>query len=218
MSRPTRTIKDVKQAVKERVKDLPMQAARLTVTGIGRLLLLTDRIRAEAREAGVGEKLVRLRDDAGRLVGKVADRVSGGAPRVPPRPTTGRTAAGTAAGAPAAPGPSAVKPAAEAAEKEAKAPEPAATEPAPKPAREPAESAPASASEAAAAAGAPTAADLPIPDYDSRTIPSLRARLRGLTVEQVSLLRDYERANAARPDVLRMYDNRIAKLTAESGG
>ncbi|MFG2014908.1 hypothetical protein [Actinomadura geliboluensis] len=56
------------------------------------------------------------------------------------------------------------------------------------------------------------AADLPVPDYDAATLPQLRARLRGLTVEQVKLLREYERQHAAREDIIRMYERRIAKL------
>ncbi|TDE30812.1 hypothetical protein [Actinomadura sp. 6K520] len=54
--------------------------------------------------------------------------------------------------------------------------------------------------------------DLPVPDYDSATLPQLRARLRGLSVEQVKLLREYERKHAGREDVIRMYERRIAKL------
>lgn len=57
-------------------------------------------------------------------------------------------------------------------------------------------------------------ADLPVPDYDSRTVPSLRARLRGLSAADVRLLLDYEKAHAARPDVVTMYERRIAKLDA----
>lgn len=55
-------------------------------------------------------------------------------------------------------------------------------------------------------------ADLPVPNYDEATLPQLRARLRGLSTDQVKLLREYERKHAARPDVIKMYENRIAKL------
>jgi hypothetical protein len=57
---------------------------------------------------------------------------------------------------------------------------------------------------------------LPVPDYDEASLPSLRARLRHLSAEQVGMLRAYERQNAARPDVLRMFENRIAKLREEA--
>ncbi|GAA1839156.1 hypothetical protein [Actinomadura bangladeshensis] len=65
---------------------------------------------------------------------------------------------------------------------------------------------------AAPAEAAHIAEDLPVPDYDTATLPQLRARLRGLSVEQVKLLREYERKHAGREDVIRMYERRIAKL------
>ncbi|MEV3922858.1 hypothetical protein [Actinomadura coerulea] len=65
---------------------------------------------------------------------------------------------------------------------------------------------------AAQAEAAHIAADLPVPDYDSATLPQLRARLRGLSADQVKLLREYERKHAGREDVIRMYERRIAKL------
>ncbi|MFB4310719.1 hypothetical protein [Actinomadura sp. GTD37] len=69
---------------------------------------------------------------------------------------------------------------------------------------------------AAPAEAAHIAEDLPVPDYDTATLPQLRARLRGLSVEQVKLLREYERKHAAREDVVRMYERRIAKLNGLS--
>jgi hypothetical protein len=57
---------------------------------------------------------------------------------------------------------------------------------------------------------------LPVRDYDDATLASVRARLRILTAAQVSQLRDYEQEHAARADFLRMYENRIAKLTSGS--
>ncbi|TDQ54799.1 hypothetical protein [Actinorugispora endophytica] len=56
----------------------------------------------------------------------------------------------------------------------------------------------------------------PLPNYDTLTLPSVRARLRKLTIEQVRELRAYESANANRPEFVRMYDNRVAKLEAEA--
>jgi hypothetical protein len=247
MPRP-RNLKDVQQALGERVKELPVHAARLTVTGIGHVLLLSDRIRKEAKEvraAGVGPTLGRLRDDAGRLVGKVADRV-GGPPRVPPRTGTAATRPGAATTRPdrpdvaaprAAAPPTTSAPAKPAVDKAADTAPPAkpttkpsgkaepagTTKPATKPAgkagakAKPATKATAKPSGSAAgrkAADAPKASELPITDYDDRSVPSLRSRLRGLSADQVAQLRDYERAHAKRPDVLRMYDNRIDKLKA----
>ncbi|WP_141578207.1 hypothetical protein [Actinomadura sp. WMMA1423] len=69
---------------------------------------------------------------------------------------------------------------------------------------------------AAQAEAAHIAEDLPVPDYDSATLPQLRARLRGLSADQVKLLREYERKHAGREDVISMYERRIAKLNGLS--
>jgi len=47
-------------------------------------------------------------------------------------------------------------------------------------------------------------------------VASLRARLRNLDVAQVRQLADYERAHAARADVVTMFERRIVKLEAEA--
>ena len=68
-----------------------------------------------------------------------------------------------------------------------------------------------------AAAGAPVAdaePDVPLPNYDELSIASLRARLRNLDAAQVKLLAEYERAHAARADVITMFERRLAKLEA----
>jgi len=90
-------------------------------------------------------------------------------------------------------------PAVSAAAEPAAAPEPAAAAPEP--------AAPAAESAAAAA---------PLPNYDELSVASLRARLRNLDVAQVRQLAEYERAHAARADVLTMFERRIAKLEAEA--
>ncbi|MGW9554986.1 hypothetical protein ACWGSK_10805 [Nocardiopsis sp. NPDC055551] len=64
---------------------------------------------------------------------------------------------------------------------------------------------------------APAVEDLAVPTYDELTLPSIRARLRKLTIEQVRDLRAYEVAHQGRPEFIKMYDNRIAKLEAEAG-
>jgi hypothetical protein len=56
------------------------------------------------------------------------------------------------------------------------------------------------------------AAALPLPNYDELTIASLRARLRNLTPEQLTVLIEYERAHANREDVITMFERRITKL------
>jgi hypothetical protein len=60
----------------------------------------------------------------------------------------------------------------------------------------------------------PAAADAPLANYDELSVASLRARLRNLDVAQVRQLAEYERAHAARADVLIMFERRIAKLEA----
>ncbi|MBX9387024.1 hypothetical protein ACFPZ0_06965 [Streptomonospora nanhaiensis] len=62
---------------------------------------------------------------------------------------------------------------------------------------------------------APTAEELPVPGYEGLTLPSVRARLRKLTIDQVRDLRAYEVAHGERQEFIRMYDNRIAKLQSE---
>jgi hypothetical protein len=54
-----------------------------------------------------------------------------------------------------------------------------------------------------------------MPAYDDLTVASIRARLRNLTAAQVATLADYEKAHAARPEVITMFERRIAKLEAE---
>jgi hypothetical protein len=65
-------------------------------------------------------------------------------------------------------------------------------------------------------AAEPAAAAAPLPNYDELSVASLRARLRNLDVAQVRQLAEYERAHAARADVLTMFERRIAKLEAEA--
>nr|WP_062338987.1 hypothetical protein [Herbidospora sakaeratensis] len=61
----------------------------------------------------------------------------------------------------------------------------------------------------------PPAGDLPaepIPGYADLTFASLRARMRGRSKEEIQSWIDYEKASTARPEVLRMFENRLAKL------
>jgi hypothetical protein len=58
--------------------------------------------------------------------------------------------------------------------------------------------------------------DAPLPNYDQLPVASLRARLRNLDAAQVKQLAEYERAHAARADVIAMFERRMAKL--EAGG
>ena len=65
-------------------------------------------------------------------------------------------------------------------------------------------------------AAEPAAAAAPLPNYDELSVASLRARLRNLDVAQVRQCAEYERAHAARAEVLTMFERRIAKLEAEA--
>jgi hypothetical protein len=56
---------------------------------------------------------------------------------------------------------------------------------------------------------------LPLANYDTSSVASLRARLRNLSVDQLSQLVEYEKSHAARPDVIAMFERRIAKVQAE---
>jgi hypothetical protein len=53
---------------------------------------------------------------------------------------------------------------------------------------------------------------LSLANYDSLTLPSIRARLRGLDADQLRELAAYERTHAERPEVLGMFERRIERL------
>ena len=76
--------------------------------------------------------------------------------------------------------------------------------------------APVAARPAAPEPAAAAAVAAPLPNYDELSVASLRARLRNLDVSQVRQLAEYERAHAARAEVLTMFERRIAKLEAEA--
>jgi hypothetical protein len=241
---PRRLKEQVKDTVGEQVRDLPLHAVRLAMFGVGRALLLSDRITKDYKEitegGGVRPVIGRLREDvqstAGKVVGRVTERVRGrddaSAAPAPTRPES-RSESGPAreeisVGKPTAPAPdvrpepdAAPEPQATAApdvkDQEAAEPEAEQTHAAERPADAKPEFEPRPERRPAAQGEAEKlAADLPVPNYDDATLPQLRARLRGLSVDQVKLLREYERDHAARPDVLKMYENRIAKLNGMS--
>ncbi len=56
------------------------------------------------------------------------------------------------------------------------------------------------------------AAALPLPNYDELSIASLRARLRNLSPDQLTVLISYEKSHTGRADVVAMFERRIAKL------
>lgn len=73
----------------------------------------------------------------------------------------------------------------------------------------------ASAAPKAAPAAAPGAAgELPLANYDELTVASLRARLRNLSNDDLVQLKEYEAAHQNRPEVIKMFQNRLIKMTS----
>jgi hypothetical protein len=188
--------------VSERVKEAPAQALRGVFAGIGQLLLITDKLR---NKTPADQQVPRA--------------------RAPEPPATVQDPGAPAGSAPVPPAASA-PPASSAASAEPARPVPSA--PSAPEARDLDKtgnvrllrSEPAGAGGTAAAADATVTAGeeagAPLPNYDELSIASLRARLRNLDVAQVRQLLVYEQAHAARPDVMAMFERRIAKLQSES--
>lgn len=62
---------------------------------------------------------------------------------------------------------------------------------------------------------APEAAgELPLANYDELTVASLRARLRNLSNDDLVQLKEYEAAHQNRPEVVKMFQNRLIKMTS----
>ncbi|MEV1167122.1 hypothetical protein [Nonomuraea sp. NPDC049784] len=85
-----------------------------------------------------------------------------------------------------------------------------------KPAEEPVAAPEPAAAAEPASAGTPAPGDLaePLPGYSELTVASLRARMRGKTAEQIGDFLTFEKATKARPEVIKMFENRLAKLQA----
>lgn len=202
--------------VSERMKEAPAHALRAIFAGIGQALLVSDRMRRKLRGEHAPEpvphaaKVPVTKPATAKQASEVpVARPAAEAPEA--KPVTEAPAAEQAAPAPpaaeqAAPAARAAPPAAPAAPPAPAAPAaPAAKAAAPEPAEQP----------AAKSAGP---ARPPIPDYEKLSIPSLRARLRGLNMAQVQRLLDYEKAHARRSDVITMYERRLQRLVDEARG
>jgi type IV secretory pathway VirB10-like protein len=214
--------------VSERVKEAPAQALRGMFAGIGQLLLVTDKLRSKKQAAEPPQPTSTAATEATAAASAAAP-----APPAPAAEPEVPVAAEAAAGAPEAkatkPRPKA-RPKAEPSAPKAETPAAKAEAPAAK-AEAPAARTKAAAAKTARAAGgagnvrvlasedtvAATAAapGLPLPNYDELSVASLRARLRNLTAAQVTELVTYEKVNADRPEVVAMFERRIAKLEAE---
>ena len=231
--------------VSERIKEAPAQALRGVFAGIGQLLLITDKLKNKAphqemRRARIPVAPGTVTDTAvtsppgqaaaAAPAGSATETTPAAAAPAAPAPAPAETvAAKPAAAEPAAARPpTARRPAAKA------APAELAGQPPPKPPKQQSTrdfdktgnvrllggdkdspvsgaAAPATPEPVPAATG-----EAPLPNYDELSVASLRARLRNLDVTRVRQLAEYERAHAARADVLTMFERRIAKLEAEA--
>jgi hypothetical protein len=57
-------------------------------------------------------------------------------------------------------------------------------------------------------------AGLPLENYEELTVASLRARLRNLSNDDLTVLKEYEAAHQNRPEVIKMFQNRLIKMTS----
>ena len=185
------------------VKEAPAQALRAMFAGIGQLLSVSDKIRNKSAPAPASA-------GAETATPERAARETA-APETAAPETVASEAVVPATVTPEAEAPEAEAPetvASETVTPEAVVPEPVAAEPVAPEAEPEAAQAPAAAPVSAAA----PAGELPLANYDDLSIASLRARLRNLSAEQLTQLIDYEKGHAARPDVITMFERRIAKL------
>jgi hypothetical protein len=184
--------------VSERIKEAPAQALRGVFAGIGQILLITDKLR---NKAPAGQQVPRARaPEPPETRPAPAPPPVQPAPPVPSAPPT-----------PMAPSASSAPPISSASLAPSAWPAPAA-ETVPE-ARDPDKTGNVRLL-TSAEAGAGAAVDAPLPNYDELTIASLRARLRNLDVTQLRQLVEYEKAHAARADVMAMFERRIDKLEA----
>jgi hypothetical protein len=221
----------------DRVKEAPAQALRGIFAGIGQVLLITDKLKNKTRP---GQRVPRARapepsetapdttqpanDTAAQA--KHAARPANETAAEAKQAAQPATATASPATAPPAPAPQAENTAPQV---EDTAPQAAKLMPARDSGRtgnvrllssQEAGAASAAATTAAAAKVSDTAAapatGAPLPNYDELSIASLRARMRNLDAAQLRQLTEYEKAHAARADVLAMFGRRIAKLEAGS--
>ena len=178
--------------VSDRIKEAPAQALRGVFAGIGQVLLIADRLRNKT-PASQHVPPVRAPEPPETR----ADPAMRAAPAPQAAPTPAAPAAPVAPVAPVGPVGPAAERVAEVRDLDKTGNVRLLT------------------SKEAGAGGTAPAAGAPLPNYDELSIASLRARLRNLDVAQVRELAEYEKAHAARADVLAMYERRIAKLQAQ---
>ena len=193
--------------VSERIKEAPAQALRGVFAGIGQILLITDKLR---NKAPASQQVPRARAPE-----PPGTRPAPAPPPVQPAPPA--ASAPTATPVPSAP-PTPMAPSASSAPPTSSASLAPSALPAPAAETVPEARDPDKTGNVrlltSAEAGAGAAVDAPLPNYDELTIASLRARLRNLDVTQLRQLVEYEKAHAARADVMAMFERRIDKLEA----
>jgi hypothetical protein len=177
--------------VSERIKEVPAQALRGVFAGIGQLLLITDKLR---NKPPVAADPPRARTPERSK--PVADATASEPTPAPAKPDTAKAAA--------------AKPA------RTEAPKPPPTPPTRDFDKTGNVRLLHDAETSAAPPVSPADSGPPLPNYDELSVASLRARLRNLDVAQVRRLAEYERAHAARAEVVTMFERRIAKLEADA--
>jgi hypothetical protein len=229
--------------VSERIKEAPAQALRGVFAGIGQLLLITDKLRhktlgdqdvprARAPEAAETVTDARVTSPAGSPGETAAEPVAAEPAVAEPAAAAEPVVEPTTAEAPKPPKRQSTRNFDKTgnvrllADEAASAPAPETAGPEPVAIAEPTVVAgpalvaePTVVDEPALVAEPTVGAEpgaVPLPNYDTLTVASLRARLRNLDVAQVRQLAAYERTHAGREDVLGMYERRIAKLEAEA--
>jgi hypothetical protein len=187
--------------VNERVKEAPASALRAMFAGIGSLLFVRDKIKSKpapetpaATEAAAPEATA-PETTTGPETTAAAETAA--APEAVAEPETS-----AAPDTSAAPETTVVEETTVASEEAAPATVVAETTVAPETAVAETTAAPASAAAAA----------LPLPNYDELSLASLRARLRNLTADQLTILISYEKSHEDRADVITMFERRITKL------
>ena len=167
-----------------RTRPGPTEALRAVFSGIGRIFMAGEKRRGEAASQAAQEPRWRSLDETGNVRLLTAEDLDEG--RGDRQPDAAADLAGRAPAPPTAP---------------AAPPPPAPAAPPPPAALQP------------PAAAEPPAA-LPLPNYDTLSLASIRARLRSLDVAQLRILIDYEVTHAERPEVLGMFERRVEKLQA----
>jgi hypothetical protein len=175
--------------VNERVKEAPASALRAMFAGIGSLLFVRDKIKSKPAPEATSPEAT-----ASEAAAPEATSPEATSPEATADPETTAVVE-----TPAEPETSAAPETAAAPATTAVAETTAASEVA-----APVTAAAAPASEAAAA--------LPLPNYDELSVASLRARLRNLSADQLTVLISYEKSHADRAEVITMFERRITKL------